>query len=58
MSDPDKDRYWNGEEWVWPEEVQDALCAAQLAIDEYYNGDRGWAEKWLLKAARANPALG
>jgi hypothetical protein len=31
-----------------------ALDAAVLAIDEYYNGDRAWAEEWLLKAAEAN----
>lgn len=37
----DTDRYWNGERWVYPEEIADALNAALLAVDEYYNGDRG-----------------
>lgn len=54
MSDPDTDRYWNRERWVYPAEVEEALNAAQLAIDEYYNGDRAWAEKWLLKAYEVN----
>ena len=31
-----------------------ALNAAHLAIDEYYNGDREFAETWLLKAMKAN----
>jgi hypothetical protein len=35
-------------------DVQDALDAAELAIREYYNGDREWAEAWLLKALAAN----
>ena len=35
-------------------DVEDALNAAILAIDEYYNGDRKWAEVWLLKAFAAN----
>ncbi len=34
--------------------LSDALDAAMLAIDEYYNGDRAWAEEWLLKAMEAN----
>lgn len=34
--------------------VSDALDAMELAIDEYYNGDRAWAEDWLLKAMEAN----
>jgi hypothetical protein len=34
--------------------VSDALDAMELAIDEYYNGDRAWAEEWLLKALEAN----
>ncbi len=34
--------------------VSDALDAMELAIDEYYNGDRVWAEEWLLKALEAN----
>jgi hypothetical protein len=47
-------RYWNGKQWVYPAEVSAALDAAQLAIDEYYNGDRVWAEQWLLNAMEAN----
>ena len=35
-------------------DVSAALDAAQLAIEEYYNGDRAWAEQWLLKAMEAN----
>lgn len=35
-------------------EVNEALDAAELALDEYYNGDREFAEKWLLKAVEAN----
>ena len=54
MSDPDKDRRWNGEQWVYPHEVDEALDAATLAIEEYYNGDRASAERWLLKAHEAN----
>jgi hypothetical protein len=34
--------------------VSNALDAAMLAIDEYYNGDRAWAEQWLLNAMEAN----
>ncbi len=34
--------------------LSDALDAAELAIDEYYNGDRAWAEEWLIKALEAN----
>jgi hypothetical protein len=51
----DKDcRRWSGTQWIYPAEVSEALDAAVLAIDEYYNGDRAWAEEWLLKAAEAN----
>jgi hypothetical protein len=35
-------------------DVSDALDAAELAIEEYYRGDRVWAEEWLLRAAEAN----
>ena len=55
--DPDTDRYWNGEQWVWPEDVNKALDAAQLAIDEYYNGNREWAERWLLSAHKAGTLI-
>jgi hypothetical protein len=50
------DRYWSTEQqrWIHPAEVDDALNAALLAIDNYYNGDRAWAEAWLLKAHEAN----
>ena len=37
-------------------DVNEALDAAQLAVDEYHNGDREWAEAWLLKATAANKA--
>ena len=50
----DSCRYWNGEKWVYPTEVLTALDAARLAIEEYYNGDREWAESWLMKAYEAN----
>lgn len=46
------DRHWNGEEWVHDDELYEALDAAALAIQAYHNGDRAWAEKWLLKALR------
>jgi hypothetical protein len=36
------------------EMLEEALKNVELALDEYYNGDREWAERWLLKAARAN----
>lgn len=51
----DNARYWDGElvRWVYPSEVSEALDAAQLAIEEYYNGDRQWAERWLLRAKEA-----
>lgn len=39
-----------------PINIDEALEKAELAIDEYYNGDREWAENWLLKANRANKA--
>ena len=48
------DRHWNGDRWVWECDVSEALNAAQLAIDEYYNGNRDFAEAWLLKAYEAN----
>jgi hypothetical protein len=56
LPDPDTDRHWHTglQRWVWPSEVTDALNQAQLVIDEYYNGDRAWAEAWLLKAHEAN----
>jgi hypothetical protein len=34
--------------------IEDALNTAQTAIDAYYNGDRVWAERWLLRAYEAN----
>ncbi len=59
MSDLDpwsRDRWWNTalQQWVYPHDINDALDAAALAIDEYYNGDRTWAEEWLLRAYEAN----
>ena len=35
-------------------EVQEALSIAEVAIEEFYNGNREWAESWLLKAFAAN----
>jgi hypothetical protein len=32
----------------------DALNAAELAIEEYYNGDGAWAVAWLTRAFLAN----
>jgi hypothetical protein len=37
--------------------VQDALDAADLAVAEYHNGDRRWAEQWLLAAFEAGKAV-
>jgi len=50
------ERYWSseGQRWVWPGEIEAALNEAELAIMEYHNGDRAWAEQWLLKAYEAN----
>ena len=52
------DRRWDSElqRWIYGIEVSDALHDAQTAIFEYYNGDREWAEAWLLKAMAANKA--
>ncbi len=49
-------RHWNTElqDWVFDDEINSALEAAQLAITEYHNGDRVWAEGWLLRAVEAN----
>jgi hypothetical protein len=50
------DRYWDSglQQWIYPQDIDDALNQAHLVIDEYYNGDRAWAEAWLLKAHAAN----
>jgi hypothetical protein len=50
------DRRWDSElqRWVYGIEVSDALNDAQTAIEEYYNGDRDWAERWLVRAYEAN----
>ncbi len=50
------DRSWNTklQDWLYEADIQEALDAAQLAITEYHNGDREWAERWLIKAAQAN----
>ena len=52
------DRRWDSElqQWVYDDDVYQALDAAHLAIQEYYNGDRAWAERWLLRAHEANKA--
>ncbi len=39
---------------LMPDLIDRARDAAILAIDEYYNGDRAWAERWLLRAYEAN----
>lgn len=54
LPDQDRNRHWNGQQWVWPDDVERAVDAANLAISEYYNGDRNWAERWLLAAHEAN----
>jgi hypothetical protein len=53
------DRRWDTElqRWVYGIEVSDALNDAQAAIFEYYNGDRDWAERWLLRAYEANQGV-
>ena len=50
------DRRWDTvlQRWVYGIEVSDALHDAQTAIFEYYNGDRAWAERWLVRAYEAN----
>jgi hypothetical protein len=39
---------------LMPQLVDMALSQTLLAIDEYYNGDRAWAERWLVRAYEAN----
>jgi hypothetical protein len=51
------DRYWNGEQWVYPEEVNRALDFFELVIREYHNDDREWATKCLLAAYEATEKL-
>jgi hypothetical protein len=50
------ERHWNSElqQWVHDDDLYKALDAAQLAILEYHNGDRSWAEAWLIRAQQAN----
>jgi hypothetical protein len=36
------------------EAIKCARNQAWYALDEYYNGDRVWAEQWLLRAYGAN----
>jgi len=50
------DRRWDSElqQWIYEDDVYKALDAAQHAILEYHNGDRAWAERWLIKAYEAN----
>jgi hypothetical protein len=56
--DPCVDRHWNSEaqRWIYPQELEEALNQAQVAIDTYYRepDNRAWAEQWLLKAYEAN----
>jgi len=39
-------------------ETEAALNAALLTIDNYYNGDRVYAERWLLAAYDVNQKYG
>ena len=57
MSEPS--RRWDSElaRWVYNDDISEALHAAELAIMEYYNGDRAWAERWLLVAFEANQEI-
>jgi hypothetical protein len=50
------ERHWDGElgQWVSGVDIEQALDAARLAIEEYYNGDRAWAERWIVRAYEAN----
>ena len=50
------ERHWNSElqQWVYDDDVYQALDAAELAIREYHNGNREWAETWLMRAMEAN----
>ena len=50
------EREWNSglQQWVYTAEINEALDMAQLAIMEYHNGDRAWAEAWLIRAYEAN----
>lgn len=50
------DRRWDSElqEFVYDDDVYKALYAAELAVLEYHNGNREWAERWLLRALEAN----
>ena len=50
------DRLWSTEmqRWIYDDDVYQALDMAQLAIMEYHNGDRKWAEAWLIRAYEAN----
>lgn len=50
------DRHWDSElqQWMYEADISSALDEASLALDEYYNGDRAWAERWLLQAHEAN----
>jgi hypothetical protein len=48
------ERHWNGERWVYPHDVTEALRAATDAIHEYCACGSSTAEAWLLKAHEAN----
>lgn len=49
-------RHWDSElqQWIYDDDVYKGLDAASLAIAEYHNGDRAWAERWLIRACEAN----
>lgn len=51
------DRYQISEIRQWLSDnpqIDEAVRAAHLALDEYYNGDCAFGEAWLLKAYEAN----
>jgi hypothetical protein len=50
------ERRWDNELqlWIYDDDVNMALNQAQLAVNELYNGDRAWAERWLVRAYEAN----
>jgi hypothetical protein len=52
-------RYWDSElaEWVYESDVDAARDATTLAIDEFYNGDKEWATRWMLRALAANKPI-
>ena len=37
--------------------IERAVSAAELAVSEYWAGDRAWAERWLLAAFEAGKEI-